>query len=280
MRRRTGQHSMTQAVTRQEMLPPMPISTSPVGAGYCVGTRSAPLPVAVPTLEVNAVSEFWADWLQDSVLVAPASSDSTAVPADATRTTARRGTRATSTHAKMRLTRRAKRKGAHAMQRAGRGRQWRKVPLVLGTTVVLILGICGGAAYASFTSTDSGSRSATAGSPITVTVTATTGTADLLPGGAGAAYFTVQNANSFGVALTGVKTGASVVSNNTGACANNYISIAPALPYAFSPAITVTAHTTSVTQSIPNLVKLLSMAPTGCQGVTFTVTLTLSGIST
>ena len=258
----------------------MLISTSPVGAGYGVGNRSAPLPVAVPSLEVNAISEFWADWLQDSVEVAPASSDSTAVPADATRTMARRGTRASSTHAKMRHTRRATRRGAHAVQRAGYGRQWRKVPLVLGTTVVLILGICGGAAYASFTSTDSGSRSARAGSPITVTVTASTGTADLLPGGTGAAYFTLRNANSYGVIVTGVDTGASVVSDDPGACANNYVSIAPALPYAFSPAITVTAHATSVAQSIPNLVKLRSEAPTGCQGVTFTVTLTLSGIST
>ena len=280
MGRRTGRHSMRPAVTRPEMLPPMPIGTSAVGAGYCVGDRSAPAPVAVPTLEVNAISEFWADWLRDSVPAAPASSDSTAVPAGATRTASGRVSRATGTHAKMRHARRAKRRGAHAMHRVGRGRQWRKVSLVLGTTVVLILGICGGAAYASFSSTDSGSRSATAGSPITVTVTATTGTADLLPGGVGAAYFTLRNANSYGVTFTGVETGASVVSNDTEACANDYISIAPALPYAFSPPITVTAHTTGVTQSIPNFVMLLSTAPTGCQGVTFTVTLTLSGIST
>ena len=168
------------------------------------------------------------------------------------------------------------------MQRGGRGRQWRKLPLVLSTAMVLIIGhsAVNGAAYASFNSTDSGSRSATAGSTITVTVTATTGTADLLRGGSGATYFTLKNANSFGVTFTGVETGAKVVSNNTGACANSYISIGPALPYAFSPAISLAAHATSVTQSIPNVVKLLSTAPTGCQGVTFTVTLTLSGIST
>ena len=83
MRRRTGKHSMRKAVTWQEMLPPMPISTGPVRAGYCVGNRSAPLPVAVPALEVNAISEFWDDWLQETVAVAPFYSGSAAVPADA-----------------------------------------------------------------------------------------------------------------------------------------------------------------------------------------------------
>lgn len=159
------------------------------------------------------------------------------------------------------------------------GSRPRRVLIVLVTLAALILGLGGGTAYAYFTGTGSGGGHATVGTPVNVTITAVSGTADLLPGGTGAATFTLTNTNKFGASFSKVATGATVVSNNTGACPSSNVSIAQTLPYTFSPAATVAANNTS-TQSIANLVALSASAPSTCQGVTFTVTLTLSGQST
>jgi len=115
--------------------------------------------------------------------------------------------------------------------------------------------------------------------PVTIAVTATTGTADLLPGAAGAVYFTLHNTDSSGATFDQVAPGATVVSDNTGLCASSYVSIAQTLPYTIPTAMTVSPGATSGVQSIASLVKLASNAPGMCQGVTFTVTLTLSGKS-
>ena len=117
------------------------------------------------------------------------------------------------------------------------------------------------------------------GGPVTIAVTATTGKADLLPGAAGAAYFTLHNANSSSVTFHQVAPGATVVSDNTSLCASSYVSIAPTLPYTIPTAVTVSPGGTSGIQSIASLVKLAANAPGTCQGVTFTMTLTLSGQS-
>jgi len=145
----------------------------------------------------------------------------------------------------------------------------------------LALGLClsAGAAYAYFTSSGSGSGQASVGSPVVITVNATSGTPDLVPGGTGAVYFTLTNTNDFGVVADSVMS-ASVVSNDTADCPSANISIVPSLPYAVSPALSVSANSISGTESIAGFVELSSSAPTGCQGVTFTVTLVLSGNST
>ena len=166
--------------------------------------------------------------------------------------------------------------GGHAAPAKVRRRRWRLVP-VAGAAAALAAGLGGGAAYAYFAAKGSGTGHATTGSPITVTVSATSGAADLLPGRTGAAYFTLHNTNHFAATFNVVSTGATVVSNNTGLCATRNVSIAPALPYALSPALTVGAGATSGTESIPGLVKLAANAPSSCQGVTFKVTLTLTG---
>ena len=156
----------------------------------------------------------------------------------------------------------------------------RRLPAMLVAVVGLVLGLGGGAAYAYFTTTGNGPGSASAGSPLTMTVTATTGTPDLLPGGDGAAYFTLTNNNSFGATFNTVAIGATVVSQDTTNCPSSNISIAQTLPYTFSPPVTVGANTNSSTLAILNLVKLSSAAPAGCQGAKFTVNFTLSGRST
>ena len=57
------------------------------------------------------------------------------------------------------------------------------------------------------------------------------------------------------------------------------MSIAQTLPYAIPAEITVGPDATSGTQSIDNFVEIAPNAPSVCQGVTFTVTFTLTGVS-
>jgi hypothetical protein len=168
-----------------------------------------------------------------------------------------------------------KRQGARATAR----RRWRLAPLA-GAAGAVAVGLGAGSAVAFIVSQGgSGSGQTTAGVPVDVTVAATTGNADLLPGSTGAAHFTLHNAASSSATFDQVASGARVVSDNTGLCASSYVSIAQSLPYSFSPAVTVSPGGTSGTQSIPTLVKLAPNAPNTCQGVTFTVTFTLSGRS-
>ncbi len=178
----------------------------------------------------------------------------------------------TAASAVMRQARGARRHGARATAR----RRWRLVPV--GAAAALTVGLGGGAAFAFFTG-GPGSGDASTGSPVAVKATATTGAADLLPGGAGTAYFVLHNPNSFAATFGQVAPGATVVSDDTSLCPSSYVSIAPAMPYSIPTAITLGPDATSDTQSIAGLVKLAPNAPTTCQGVTFTVTLTLSGQS-
>jgi hypothetical protein len=166
----------------------------------------------------------------------------------------------------------AKRQNARAVAR----RRWRLVP-VAGAAGAVAAGLAGGGAFALLISHGSGSAQITAGSPVTVGITATTGDADLLPGRAGAASFTLRNTNTSGVTFDQVAPGATVVSDNAALCASSFVSIAPSLPYTMPTAITVNSGGTSGVQRIADLVVLAANAPSSCQGVTFTVTLSLSG---
>lgn len=164
----------------------------------------------------------------------------------------------------------------------------RKVRLLGVASVVaaLLLGVGAGSAYAYIKGASGpGSGHATAvGSLATVTVNAATATASLYPGGSGTVYFTLQNTNPLSVSFSEV-TAASVTSTSNSSCPGTNITFPtgfPTTPYSFSPAITVGAGsvgspTTSGTQYISGLVTLSSSAPNACQGVSFTVALTLSG---
>jgi hypothetical protein len=148
--------------------------------------------------------------------------------------------------------------------------------LVGATALALALVLSSGGAYAYFTSHGSGTGHATAGTPLSVTVTATSGTADLLPGAAaGKVYFTLTNPDSPGASFNKV-TAVSPTSTSSVSCPVSNISF-PSLPYTFSPPATVGANTTSGTEFIAGFVMLAANAPNACQGVTFTVSLTLAG---
>lgn len=154
----------------------------------------------------------------------------------------------------------------------------RRLGLVSSVAIAVAVGATGGSAFAYFTASGSGSGTAQVFKASTVIVNAATRAADLLPGGVGAAAFTLHNSNPFAVSFSSV-TAASVASDNTSLCQSSNVSIAKTMPYTLSPALTVDANTTSGTVTIPGLVQLSSSAPSSCQGVTFTVTLTLTGAS-
>jgi hypothetical protein len=176
---------------------------------------------------------------------------------------------------------RASRREAGSTTRPGipttRKHRWGLAP-VIGAAGGLALGLGGGAAFA-FVADSSASNDASTTSAVAVKVVGTTGSADLLPGRAGAASFTLHNPNSFALTVDQVAPGATVVSDNAELCPSDLVSIAPTLPFTLPTPVTVSPDGTSGTQSIPDLVQLASNAPSTCQGVTFTVTFTLSGQS-
>lgn len=160
--------------------------------------------------------------------------------------------------------------------RRGGARLIREATTVVIVGIVVICGMVAGSAWAFVTASGSGSNAGSVATATTVTVSAAAGTPDLIPGGKGATYFTLKNTNALAVTFTTL-TAASVVSNTVTACPNANVSMALTVPYALSPALTVAAHSTTVTEHISTIVQLATTAPSGCQGVTFKVSLTFTG---
>jgi len=156
-----------------------------------------------------------------------------------------------------------------------RGRRFRPLVVALSSALAIALGAFAGSAYGYFSSTGAGSGHGTVGTTVSVTLSAATATPSLVPGGSGTVYFTVKNTNSLSVTLTSV-TAASVTTSSNGSCPTTNLT-APTIPYSSFTPITVGGQTTSGTEAIAGLVKLATSAPTACQGVTFTLSLTVSG---
>jgi hypothetical protein len=130
-----------------------------------------------------------------------------------------------------------------------------------------------GMAFALWSASGTGSGTSTALSAQTVTVTAVTGTADLYPGFTdGDVSFTLTNNNPYPVTFTSMTAG-TVTSSNGGCPAATHLSV----DNASGLSLTVAGNSTSGTLSIPDVVTMASGAPNACQGVTFTIALTLSG---
>jgi hypothetical protein len=106
----------------------------------------------------------------------------------------------------------------------------------------------------------------------TVRVTAVAGSADLYPGFAGGdVAFTVANPDPWPLTFDSMTPGA-ISSDSPSRCPAGAISVAPAtdLGLTLGPAALRTV-------SIRDVVAMAESAPDGCQGVTFTVALRLSG---
>ncbi|MBL8775975.1 MAG: hypothetical protein JNK12_08595 [Acidimicrobiales bacterium] len=141
--------------------------------------------------------------------------------------------------------------------------------LVIALTVMLTAGL----AVALWTANGTGSGNARALTAQTITVNATTGTADLYPGfNDGDVHFTLTNTNPYDVTFDSMTPGA-ITSSNPGACPSTNVTASSATGLSLS----VGANATSSAQSIANVVSMDSGAPDGCQGVTFSIALTLTG---
>jgi hypothetical protein len=141
---------------------------------------------------------------------------------------------------------------------------------VAGVGVGAVIG--GTMAYALWSSTGTGSGNAKALTAQAITVTAATGAADLYPGfSAGDVFFTVSNTNPYAVTFTGMTAG-TVVSGDPTNCPASNVTVSSA-----TVNLAVAAGASNVSQSIADVVTMVSGAPNGCQGVTFTIPLTLTG---
>lgn len=135
--------------------------------------------------------------------------------------------------------------------------------------------VLGGVAVALWTATGTGSGEARALTAQMITVSAVTGTADLYPGfTAGDLSFSMNNPNPYGVTFTSSTAGAVTSSDPTGCPASN-VTVGDASGLSLSVGAGATAG-----GSIADVVSMSALAPDECQGVTFTVALTLSGSQT
>ena len=145
------------------------------------------------------------------------------------------------------------------------------IGLVIGATAA-----AASAAVAMWTSTGSGSGNTKALSAVSITVTAATGTADLYPGFTqGDVSFTSANANPYPVTFTSMTSGSITSSDQTNCPASN-VTVANATGLT----LLVPAGATSQAGTISNVATMNALAPDGCQGVVFTIGLTLTGAQT
>lgn len=140
--------------------------------------------------------------------------------------------------------------------------------------------VTAGLAYAAWSAFGSGSGGAAATVAQGLTVTAITPTgaaASLYPGGpAGSVYFQVSNPNPYAVTITSITWG-TPVSNNTTACPNSNISVSGSAPTT-GLSISIPANSSSAAVSVPGVLLLSHSAPDGCQGVSFDVSMTVTGV--
>lgn len=147
----------------------------------------------------------------------------------------------------------------------------RKLAFGLATAGIVA---AGGIAWAAWSANGSGSGRAQSVTAVSITVTAVSGTADLYPGFTdGDVYFTLTNSNPYPVRFTAMSSG-TVTSSDTTACPSANVTIDAS---ASGLALDVAANSTSATLSIADVVNMAASAPDGCQGKSFTITLTLTG---
>ena len=131
----------------------------------------------------------------------------------------------------------------------------------------------GGLAFATWSADGSGSGTAKALTAQTVTVAATTGAADLYPGFSdGDVHFTLSNTNPYPITFTSMSAG-TITSSDPTNCPSTHVTV----DNATGLSVAVAANGSNVARSIADVVNMASGAPDGCQGVTFTIALTLTG---
>lgn len=154
-----------------------------------------------------------------------------------------------------------------------------KKPVIAGAVAGAAVLVGGGVALAAWSASGSGTGSALAYSAQTVTINAVAlnnSQASLFPGGpAGSVFFTVTNPNPYPLKITSITWG-TPVSNNTTACPSSVISVDSNAPTSgFN--LTVPANLTSGMIQVNSVLDLALSATDSCQGIGFSVPLTVSG---
>lgn len=109
-----------------------------------------------------------------------------------------------------------------------------------------------------------------------VTATAATATADLYPGFSGGdVFFNLANTNPYPIQFTAMAPG-TVTSSDQANCPASNVTVSSKSGLA----INVPANGAASAQTISDVVTLASAAPDGCQGVTFSIAVTLTGTQT
>ena len=169
------------------------------------------------------------------------------------------------------------------LARAGRHRRPARVGARALSVAVVPVVLSGGVAYAFWSATGTGSAtvSTTSATPLTVTASATP-PPDLYPGRTVDLGISVANGNGYPVSLTRL-TAVTVASSDASACPASNITLPTAVVdgmaaggYTLPTPINVAAGASS-TATLTGLLTLAPGAPNGCQGKTFTVTVTLTG---
>ena len=97
----------------------------------------------------------------------------------------------------------------------------------------------------------------------------------IYPGGpAGPVFFNIQNPNPYAVTITGLAWGVPT-STNVSTCVSTNISLDAGAPTTVS--ITVPAASTASNVQVNGVLDLTHSAGNGCQGVAFTVPVTVTG---
>lgn len=145
--------------------------------------------------------------------------------------------------------------------------------LAIGGGIAVAAVIGGAVAYAEWSSTAAGSGRARASTVVQATVAPTDGAPDLYPGFTGGdVFFTIQNPNAFPITYTDMTAG-TITSSDATDCPASNVTVASASDLSLaSPA------GQSGTLSIADVVSMDAQAPDGCQGVSFDVELTLTGL--
>jgi hypothetical protein len=147
----------------------------------------------------------------------------------------------------------------------------KKLVVALAAVGVLVLG---GIAYALWSADGDGSGTAKARTADTITLNVDTSkAADLYPGFTGGnIYFTATNTNPYDVTFDAFSVG-TITSSDEVNCPASNVTVDSSGAICDSEA----AGATTVEKQIDDVVTMDSDAPDGCQGVTFTIPLTLTG---
>jgi hypothetical protein len=150
--------------------------------------------------------------------------------------------------------------------------------LVTATAGTALVAVVGGVAYAAWnvSTAPGGTSEAQAATAVQLTVTAGTSVGDIYPSASatGSVYLKLTNPNSFPVTLTAATFGSPTTA--AAGCPGSNVTVANQTGLSISvPANT----TTAAPYTISSIVTMATTAPNACQGVVFTIPVTLTGTS-